>query len=113
MNQWEIEGAADWAYENGENLYKGALVLHNLMRWANNNSDGWHMWPKPARAAAKLIQLLEDKQRDYREDGVVSRAGETGIVEFTDATDAQLKAAFAPIKAFLTRQGVTHSEVGL
>lgn len=77
------------------NLARGANTLDRLATWANDNSDGWCYWPKPCRAANKLITLLSE--HDGFEPG--------------DVTDQELTKALTPIKAFLTRQGVTHSEV--
>jgi hypothetical protein len=69
-------------------------VIMALAEWANHNSDGWAYWPKPCRAAARAIELVEstaypEYERRQRE----------------DATDAETMAAVRPIKAFLTRQG--------
>lgn len=112
MNDWDIERAVRLFNDvDSPNLFQGACTLLRLSEWADRNSDGWCYWPKPVRAAASLIDLLERKSRDYRDDGNVSRAGESDVVWFTDATDAELSKALRPIKAFLTRQGVEHHEV--
>ena len=63
-------------------------------RWADANSDGWAYWPKPARAARKLQMLLDGKSCCS-----------------PDVSGAELKAALSPVKAFLTRHGVSHEEV--
>jgi hypothetical protein len=70
-------------------------TLSNLMDWTNRNSDGWAYWPKPVRAAAKLMELIEgDGTSFYRYDDYR-----------VDATPEALKAALKPVKAFRTRQG--------
>ena len=98
MNEYEIESAMDrFDEEEQANLLRGARVLYRLMRWTDSHSDGWAYWPKPARAATRLMNLLQaGEERDRRGDS-------------TDATEADLKAALRPIKAFLTRQGESHS----
>lgn len=69
-------------------------TLANLVEWTNRNSDGWAYWPKPARAAAKLMALIQgDRPR--------SRFDE----ERADATPEALAAALRPVKAFRTRHG--------
>ena len=65
-----------------------------LSEWANENSDGWAYWPKPARAAAQLMRLIMGN----------------GTYEYADwaeanVTPAMVRKAVVPIKAFRTRQG--------
>lgn len=77
-----------------------AATVNALRDWANRNSDGWAYWPKPARAAARAMELIDgttwdDLQRLMAE----------------DVTDAETAAALRPIRAFLTRQGVRHETV--
>jgi hypothetical protein len=102
MNDWDIDRAA--------RLYAGHKVLGPAVRqvailqeYANANSDGWAYWPKPARAAAKLMELIE-------RDGTNRYYG--GPRE--DATLAELRKALVPVKALrtrLTRQGKPWFEV--
>lgn len=102
MNDFDIDQALlRYAGPGTPNRMVAARAICRLAVWANNNSDGWAYWPKPVRAAAKLMDLLEgdgtnDAFRRLRE---------------TDATDAELAAALRPVKAFLTRQGVAHSTI--
>jgi len=64
---------------------------------ADANSDGWAYWPKPARAAARLMELIErDGTARYRFDQ-----------ERKDVTGAGLRKAYAPIKAFRRRSGLS------
>ena len=101
MNDYDID-TAQHRFSQGDtpNREKVADALAKLADWADNNSDGWAFWPKPAKSAAKAMELVypvtnADYDRMYG----------------TDATDAEVTAAFKPIKAFLTRQGVSHSEI--
>lgn len=103
MNRHEVEQALMVWFdeENQPNLQHGARVLYRLMRWTDGCSDGWPYWQKPAKAAAKLMALLESgRELNRRNYG-----------DLEDVTEAQLKAAFTPIKSFLTRNGTNHSEV--
>ena len=101
MNDYDIE-IAQHRFSAGAtpNREKVADVVAKLAEWADDNSDGWAYWPKPARAADKAMDLIDP--RTY---------AEIETFEATDATDAEVKAAFRPIKAFLTRNGVDHSEI--
>lgn len=101
MNEYDI-GRATLRFSRGDtpNRLRLAEVIENLMLWANRNSDGWAYWPKPCRAARKAIELVESRTN-----------AENDEQEQTDATDAEVKAALVPIKSFLTRHGVAHSEV--
>ena len=75
-------------------------VVVKLADWADHNSDGWAYWPKPCQAAKTAIGHIES--RTSRENDEQERY---------DITDSQFTAALRPIKSFLTRQGVAHSEV--
>lgn len=77
-----------------------AAVVANLAAWADRNSDGWAYWPKPARAAERVMRLVASTTN-----------AENARRERIDATDAELTAALRPVKAFLTRHGVPHAEV--
>lgn len=67
------------------------MVVDNLRNWADQNSDGWAYWPKPCRAAAKAIELIDGQATD-------------------DITDAEMQKAVRPIKAFLTRERASTSD---
>lgn len=99
MNRYEIEEALRWTDE-GSNAESGARTLYRLMRWTDNHSDGWPYWQKPSKAATRLMDALQKVKESGRRDG-----------DYVDITEAELKAYYRPIKAFLTRQGVEHSEV--
>jgi hypothetical protein len=96
MNGAEVEEAAErFDAEDTPNLFRGARILERLMDWTDSNSDGWPYWQKPANAANKLMDLIHAANR----------------FDPQDITEAQLKAALSPIKAFLTKHGVEHSKV--
>lgn len=90
------------------NLFRAAVVLNNLADWANENSDGWAYWPKPVRSAARLITLLEDASTAASLGMPARSAWRTGDF-LADVTERDLTVAFAPIKSFLTRQGVAET----
>ena len=95
MNSAEIEDAAH-LYANHPVLGPATQTLRNLEIAADGCSDGWAYWPKPARAAARLMDLIQrDGTARYRFD-----------TERDDATPAELRKALAPVKAFRTREGV-------
>jgi hypothetical protein len=91
MNEWEIEDAV-LQFRDDRILGAAAQTLSNLCELANTNSDGWAYWPKPARAANKLMCLLQ---------GAMNRR------EPLKVTSAQVRGAYSPIKAFLTRENLT------
>lgn len=101
MNDYDIE-TAQYRFSQGEtpNREKVADVVARLADWADRNSDGWAHWPKPAKAATKAMELVYP----------VTNADYDRMYD-TDATEVEVKAAFRPIKAFLTRNGVDHSEI--
>lgn len=91
MNEYQIEEALErWAWH--PILGPATQTLANLREMANSNGDGWAYWPKPTRAAAKLMELIDG-------DGT----SEFHRGDRPDATAARLKAAYVPIKAFRTR----------
>lgn len=93
MNEYDIEHAAVRFTEETPNLRRGARILMRLVNYTNRNSDGWPYWQKPARAADKLMTLIQAASRYDPE----------------DITEADLKKALTPIKAFLTKQEVDHA----
>lgn len=95
MNKWDIERAREM-YRDHPILGPATATVANLRAAANANSDGWDYWPAPARAAARLMELIErDGTSRYAYDAVRP-----------DATAAELKKALAPVKAFRTRSGI-------
>ena len=91
MNDYEIQSALRSVDERETpNLAAAVVALARLADWADANSDGWHSWPKPCRAAKNLQALIQSVDR-YRP---------------TDVTAAEVKKAMVPVRSFLTRQGV-------
>lgn len=103
MNEYEVEDALRRVDPDNEPvLTEAVIVLANLVAWTNANSDGWAYWAKPGRAAKGLQEAIQAHQR-------WERAAYQGRRDPADEiTAATLKRALAPIKAFLTRQGVSH-----
>lgn len=96
MNDYDLARAIQrFDAAEATNRLKVARTVDRLRQWADANSDGWAYWPKPGRAAAKAITLVESRTHLENE-----------RQEEVDATEAEVKAALAPIKSFLTRQGV-------
>lgn len=96
MNEFDRTGAIHrFTRATKPNRLALALVVDNLATWADNHSDGWAHWPKPARAAAAAMRLIESRTH-----------AENERQEREDITDDEMRAAVRPIKAFLTRQRV-------
>jgi len=107
MNDYDIESAVNlWGQRmvgDAPETHRLALDLERLAAWANANSDGWAYWPKPCRAARLLQEHLQQCERDYR-NGV-----DTDVIE---ANSASVRSRIlAPVRSFLTKQGVPWSEV--
>ena len=93
MNEYDLQQARiRFTAHTKPNRLGLVMVVDALREWADTVSDGWAYWPKPARAAAAAISLIES--RTYAENQEQERV---------DITDAELAAAVRPIKAFLTR----------
>jgi hypothetical protein len=84
MNTWEIDEKSH-RHAGHPVLGLATRTLASLRDAADANSDGWCYWPKPARAAEKLMELIES-------------GGEV--------TADQLVAAYRPLKSFRTRSGL-------
>lgn len=82
MNAWDIEEAV-MKHRHHPMLSKAAKVLNDLRNLADEVSDGWAYWKAPVRAAKMLMTLIEDNPAP---------------------TKGDMTRAFAPIKAFLTRE---------
>jgi hypothetical protein len=96
MNEYDIAEAGA-RYHEHPILGPATRTLRNLMQWTNENSDGWPYWAKPARAAARLMEMIErDGTSTYRFDD-----------EREDVTPDEYAKALRPIKAFRTKQGAT------
>jgi len=101
MNQYEIEDARSAIFRDEDLVLELAVgTLYNLMQWTNRNSDGWAYWVKPGNASAKLQALVS---KAVRWNGSIDRDHLP--------TAAEVRAAYIPIKSFLTKQGVAHNEI--
>lgn len=100
MNDYDIHIAAR-TYAAQPNLTAAIQTLDNLRQWADENSDGWAYWPKPVRAASKLMELIEG-------DGTNAAIAERRT---NDISLAALKKALAPVRAFRTSQRATFAIV--
>lgn len=88
MNRGEVEDAY-WRFTQLTHhpvLGKAARFLKEFMEEVDNCSDGWPYWRLPSNAAGKLMDMLCPYSK-------------------VEATEANLKKAMAPIKAFYTRRG--------
>jgi len=100
MNEWDIAEAVA-RYRQHPILGPATETLRNLMEWTNNNSDGWPYWPKPCRAAAKLMELIErDGTSRYRFDE-----------DRDDVTIEEYRKALQPIKEFRTKHANADFEI--
>lgn len=102
MNEFDIAEALSRFGDETPRRAELALAVSRLAEWANSNSDGWAYWPKPCRAAAKAMEQIDP-----------TTWADIERMESEDCTEAEFRAALRPIKSFLTREGVPHSEVGL
>jgi hypothetical protein len=94
MNTYEIDEAAR-RWESHPVLGPATATLAALRDAADACSDGWAYWPKPARAAARLMTLIAG-------DGTTRYLSG----DRPDATPGALRAALQPVKAFRTRHGL-------
>lgn len=96
LNTYEIDDAVR-RFAGDPVLGPASQTLANLRGAADENSDGWAYWPKPARAARALQQLLSDarwnREYDWRED-------------YKAPTSDDVQRAYRPIKAFQTRSKI-------
>lgn len=95
MNENEIYEAGRQFAEHPV-LGPATATLTALMEWTDSNSDGWPYWRKPAQAAAKLMELVQQGIAHEREAYQLPRTPEP--------TAEQYKAALRSVKAFRTRQ---------
>lgn len=94
LNAYEIDQRAQ-QYATHPILGPATRTLRNLRDAADENSDGWAYYPKPARAASQLMELIDrDGTSRYRFDD-----------EREDVTLTEYRKALAPVKAFQTRSG--------
>jgi hypothetical protein len=90
MNEAEIDHAVE-RYQRHPVLGPATRILSEYRHIVNANSDGWPYWAPAGRAASKLMALIESARGDF------GRQAET-------VTEAQLKKALVPLKAFCTKR---------
>lgn len=91
MNEYDLDFAVERFSNCALRRYRVACVVRALADWTDRNSDGWAYWPKPARAAKRLMELLSSADR----------------WDPADVPESEVQRALIPVKAFLTRQGTT------
>ena len=92
MNRDEIDEAVQ-RWRDHPVLGPATRTLASLRDWTDANSDGWPYWQQPSRAASRLMELIvRDGTWQYR-DG-----------DRPDATAAELRKAYASIRAFITKR---------
>ncbi len=95
-NDMDIQRWRNDTAGRGDNLESAVLILDGIAADANAHSDGWHSWPKPCRAARKLIELIE-RSTDIR-------------YALQPVHARELRAALAPVRAFYTREHAKRAE---
>ncbi len=87
MNASEIYDAVRRYGDNPDYPVLSAAVrtLSNLAEWTDNNSDGWHSWPNPCRAARQLQELIQKR---------------------AEPTVAEYRKALTPIKRLATKHNI-------
>ncbi len=85
MNSYEIELAVA-RHKDHPVLGKAVWALFHLMDTVDANSDGWAYWAAPVKAARQLMVLIQSNHSNP-----------------DSATEADVKKALIPIKAFYTR----------
>jgi hypothetical protein len=98
MNQSEIEWAAQQTHKC-PNVTKGVKLLLRLMQAVNEQSDGWPYWRAPAKAAEKLMTLLQT-------------AGNLQFGTHGTITDADFRKAITPIRTMVTTQKRKQAQYG-
>ena len=91
MNEMDVDDALR-THRDDRILGPAVRTLSNLRDCTNQNSDGWAYWPRPQRAAARLIDLIQAATR-YNDPKLPTRG--------------EVRKAYTPIRSFLTRHNLT------
>ncbi|GAW54778.1 hypothetical protein PD653_2192 [Nocardioides sp. PD653] len=95
MNEYDLEFARR-RFGRGRTPSRAylAAVVTQLADWADANSDGWAYWPKPTRAAAGAMSLIDSFtfQENERQESV-------------DVSESDVRDAVRPIRTFLEHHG--------
>lgn len=78
-------------------LGRATRLLSEYRHEVNNNSDGWAYWKIAARAASKLMTLIEK----------ANLQGFHYNPSYVEPTEADLRTAITPIKTFCTKHNLT------
>lgn len=100
LNEYDVADAVHYfdTLDGFDNYRRAALVLSELVEWANDNSDGWAYWRKPAAASRRLQEAISTAMNArYRHPYTPAH----------DLTDQELRSLLSPVKSFLTRHGIT------
>lgn len=97
MNDYDLDYARQrFGRGNTPNRLAIVLMVDALRQWTDVHSDGWAYWTDPPRAAVGAMTLIQSTTN-----------AANNLQESTDITDAALRAAVKPVRAFLARQHVT------
>jgi len=96
LNEWEVEEMERRYYGSDiePNMARATRALARFVTWTNDHSDGWPYWPKPSRAARRLMEDIYRAHMDCR-----------------DLTPREVTMGLRSVKAFLTRQGADAASV--
>ncbi len=93
MNDYDLAYAVRrFGAAGTQNRLEVALLVERLRKWTNANSAGWAYWPAPVRAARTAMGLIHSTTSALND-----------AQEREDATEAVVKRALSPVKAFCTR----------
>jgi hypothetical protein len=94
MNSIDIELAERrWGFHPV--MGPATYTLASLMAGVDRCSDGWPYWRAPARAAGRLMTLIEDHERWHRTEYQYPRQG-------AEATPGALRKAYTQLRRFRT-----------
>lgn len=96
MNEYEVEQhLIAWDDDDHPVARAASKTLANLVEAVNSCSDGWPHWAAPAKAADRLMTLLQALDRAERD-----------TIQSLDMTPAMYRKALTPLKSFRTKRGV-------
>lgn len=94
MNRSEVDAACEW-HRGKPVIGEATQILSRFVELIDENSDGWSSWKSPIKAAQRLMTLI--RSQDPRGRSVAP----------PELTEADLKKALQPIKAFCTRKNLS------
>lgn len=97
MNEYDLHMARQrFTHATCPNRLALVMVVDHLKDWCDDWGDGWAYWPAAPRAAKQAMLLIKSTTN-----------AQDRLQETHDISDAEVRRAVAPIKAFLTRQKVS------